>query len=188
MPRIEAWGNDYGGPGMPGPPFVFYCALKTEYRTSLDRVTLFPALLAPRHIIYTGLEGALLDAHTGSFAEAEEALSELSRRHIPLVLVTSRTRDEIEPLRRKLGTAIPSLRKAVAPSIFGWIFQYQDSERHTSDATFAWHLTPYKEVCEVWTKSPTKVASACRLHHMSAREIAENTGVKPRERGACTQP
>ena len=69
-------------------------------------------MLAPRHLIFTALEGALLDPRTGSFAAAEEALSELDRRHIPLVLVTSRTRDEIEPLRRKLEHSHPFITES----------------------------------------------------------------------------
>src|SRR6266851_4028360 len=46
-------------------------------------------LLAPRHLIFTALEGALVDSRSDSFAGAEEALSEIDRRKIPYVLLTS---------------------------------------------------------------------------------------------------
>src|SRR5713226_6564538 len=64
-------------------------------------------MLAARHLIFTDLDGTLLDARTYSWAGAEPALAEIERRRIPLVLVTSKTRAEVEPLRRKLGHAHP---------------------------------------------------------------------------------
>ena len=94
--------NDGGqGTGVPCPPLAF--SENARIAAGSSRVTLFPALLAPRHLIFSALEGALVDPRTGSFADAEEALSELERRKIPLVLLTPRTRAEIEPMRRKLG-------------------------------------------------------------------------------------
>jgi mannosyl-3-phosphoglycerate phosphatase len=159
--------------------------LKTgTFATSLARVTLFPALLAPRHIIYTSLEGALLDARSGSFAEAEEALSELSRRHIPLVLVTSRTRDEIEPLRRKLEHSHPFITESGGGIYFpDGYFNIKIPNVKRSGRYLCVALgRPYEEVCdaleEVAEESGVGVAG---FHHMSAREIAENTGVKRRD-------
>ncbi len=119
-------------------------------------------MLAPRHLIFTALEGALLDHRTGFFAEAEEALSELDRRRIPLVLVTSRTRDEIEPLRRKMGHAHPFITESGGGTFF-------------PDGYFNIKIPNAK-------RSGRYLCVALgRFHHMSAREIAENTGLKPRD-------
>jgi mannosyl-3-phosphoglycerate phosphatase len=54
------------------------------------------------YVIFTDLDGTLLDADTYSFASAEPALKALRDRGIPLILVSSKTRAEMEPLRRRL--------------------------------------------------------------------------------------
>ena len=141
-------------------------------------------MLAPRHLIFTALEGALLDPHTGSFAEAEEALSELERRHIPLILVTSRTRDEIEPLRRKMGHSHPFIAESGGGIYYpdGYLnIKIPNSKRSGRYLSVAFGR-PYKEVCDALDE----VAEECGVgvagfHHMSSREIAENTGLKPRD-------
>ncbi|RMG01121.1 MAG: mannosyl-3-phosphoglycerate phosphatase, partial [Nitrospirae bacterium] len=58
-------------------------------------------------IIFTDLDGTLLRADDYSFSEAKEALSLIKRRGIPLVIVSSKTRAEIEVYREKLGNTHP---------------------------------------------------------------------------------
>ena len=160
------------------------CVSKGSYRTSLARVTLFPALLAPHHLIYTALTGALLDPRTGSFAEAGEALSELERRHIALVLVTSRTRDEIEPLRRSMEHSHPFITESGGGIYFpdGYFNIKIPGVERSGRYLCVPFGRPYKEVCE----GLDDVAEECGVgvagfHHMGTREIAENTGLKPRD-------
>jgi mannosyl-3-phosphoglycerate phosphatase len=167
--------------GVSCPPLL---RSKRPYRTSFTRVTLFPALLAPRHLIFTALEGALLDPRTGSFAEAEEALSELDRRRIPLVLVTSRTRDEIEPLRRKMGHGHPFITESGGGIFFpdGYFNIKIPNAKRAGRYLCVALGRPYEEVCaaldDVAEETGVGVAG---FHHMCAREIAENTGLKPRD-------
>jgi mannosyl-3-phosphoglycerate phosphatase len=141
-------------------------------------------LLAPRHLIFTALEGALLDPRTRSIAEAEETLSELDRRHIPLILVTSRTRAEIEPVRRKLGHGHPFITESGGGIFFpdGYFnLKIPGAERSGRYLRVAL-ARPYEEVCaaldDIAEESGVGVTG---FHHMSAREIAENTGLKPRD-------
>jgi len=154
------------------------------YRVSFSRVTLFPALLAPRHLIFTALEGALLDPRTGSFAEAEEALSELDRRRIPLVLVTSRTRDEIEPLRRKLGHGHPFITESGGGIFFpdGYFNLKIPGAQRSGRYLCVAMGRPYEEVCaaldDIAGESGVGVAG---FHHMGSREVAENMGLRPRD-------
>lgn len=60
-----------------------------------------------RKIIITDLDGTLLDAENYSFAPAWPALDMLRTRGIPLILCSSKTRVEIEVLRRELGNTHP---------------------------------------------------------------------------------
>ncbi|WP_455377343.1 HAD-IIB family hydrolase [Petrachloros mirabilis] len=61
-----------------------------------------------RHlIIFTDLDGTLLDGHTYGHEAAVEALDAVRSRHIPVILVSSKTRAEIEPLRDRLQLIHP---------------------------------------------------------------------------------
>jgi mannosyl-3-phosphoglycerate phosphatase len=56
----------------------------------------------PHMVVFTDLDGSLLDPATYSFEAAKEALDAIGARGIPLVLASSKTRVEIEPLRFNL--------------------------------------------------------------------------------------
>lgn len=57
----------------------------------------------PHYLVFTDLDGCLLDSQTYSFDAARPALEQLQANHIPVVLVSSKTRAEIEPLRQQLN-------------------------------------------------------------------------------------
>lgn len=58
-------------------------------------------------VVFTDLDGTLLDHETYSFAAAGEALDLLARHGIPLVLCSSKTRAEIELLQQDLRLQYP---------------------------------------------------------------------------------
>jgi mannosyl-3-phosphoglycerate phosphatase len=140
-------------------------------------------LLAPRHLIFSALEGALVDPRTDSFAGTEEALSELERRKIAFVLLTTRTREEIEPLRRKLGHNHPFVTENGGGIFFpdGYF-----SLRIPGAVRVARYLSvaqgrPYAEVCEALDEiAEDSAVGVAGFHHMSLREVADNTGLPPR--------
>ncbi|HPV83655.1 MAG TPA: HAD-IIB family hydrolase [Nitrospira sp.] len=60
-----------------------------------------------RILIFSDLDGSLLDATTYSYEDASEALTTLTQRGATLILVSSKTRAEMEPLRHCLGNQHP---------------------------------------------------------------------------------
>lgn len=58
-------------------------------------------------IVYTDLDGTLLDHDTYSFLPAQPALDKLYTQRIPLILITSKTRSEAEFWRTKMGNRHP---------------------------------------------------------------------------------
>ncbi|MGK7905998.1 MAG: hypothetical protein AB4040_02050 [Synechococcus sp.] len=56
-------------------------------------------------VIFTNLDGSLLDA--GGYGAARPALAAIERRNIPLILVTRRTRAEIDAFQEKLDSNHP---------------------------------------------------------------------------------
>jgi mannosyl-3-phosphoglycerate phosphatase len=61
----------------------------------------------PRLIIFSDLDGTLLDHETYKWEEATEALDLCRVHHIPIILVSSKTRAEIEVISRQLGLNSP---------------------------------------------------------------------------------
>lgn len=58
-------------------------------------------------IVFTDLDGSLLDGTTYSYEAAAPALTMLREQGIPLMLVSSKTRAEMDPLRQRLGHRDP---------------------------------------------------------------------------------
>ncbi len=58
-------------------------------------------------ILFSDLDGCLLDRESGSFEPARPALLALRRAGVPLVLCSSKTRAEMEPLAARLGLHTP---------------------------------------------------------------------------------
>jgi HAD superfamily hydrolase (TIGR01484 family) len=60
-------------------------------------------------LVFTDLDGTLLDHHTYSFEPALPALNSLKEKNIPLIICTSKTRAEI-PLSLKMAAPSSFLR------------------------------------------------------------------------------
>lgn len=58
-------------------------------------------------IIFTDLDGSLLDSETYGYEPAVPALDLVKQHDVPLVFCTSKTRAEVEPLREEMGNTSP---------------------------------------------------------------------------------
>jgi mannosyl-3-phosphoglycerate phosphatase len=65
--------------------------------------------LQPNLIVFTDLDGTLLDHETYSFAAAQNALIELAKKKYPLVLASSKTSCEMKLLAQNLPMRVPAL-------------------------------------------------------------------------------
>lgn len=80
-----------------------------------ERVDVEPGRIIPgmasRHktafVIFTDLDGTLLDARDYSFDDAREGLDAVLRRGIPCILCSSKTRAEMEEIRKRMGISDP---------------------------------------------------------------------------------
>ena len=54
-------------------------------------------------LVFTDMDGTLLDHHTYSFEAAKPALSALEQKAIPVIPTTSKTFAELQPLRERIG-------------------------------------------------------------------------------------
>jgi len=141
-------------------------------------------VLPARHLIFTDLDGTLLDHHTYSWEAAEEALAEIERRRVPLVFVTSKTRAELEELRRKLGHAHPFVTENGGGVFipYGYFnLRIEGAERVGRYQRVAL-ARPYAEVIAALEELAAEAGvNVVGFHQMSRREIAHNTGLSVRD-------
>lgn len=80
--------------------------------------------MRPVGLVATDLDGTLLDRETYDFAPARPALDALRERGVPLVLLSSKTRAEMEPLADAIGATGPLVVEnggaVVAPKGAAW--------------------------------------------------------------------
>lgn len=134
-------------------------------------------------LVFTDLDGALLDLRTYSFQGAQEALELLQRKRIPVVIVTSKTRREVELWRRRLGLEDPFVSENG-----GGIFVPMglDLPRPTGamalDGYWGWTLgVPYGQVRLAVEQLRRKGFQIRGFGDMSPQEVAELTGMSLEE-------
>lgn len=126
--------------------------------------------MAQHIVVFTDLDGTLLDHTTYSFAAARDALAALNQRHIPLILATSKTAAEIAPLQEALGMNHPAIVEngagmIVPPGYFkidshkahGIVYANIRKKLASLDPTLSAHFTGFGD----WT--PEEVAARTGL-------------------------
>ncbi|MBW2000879.1 MAG: HAD-IIB family hydrolase [Deltaproteobacteria bacterium] len=135
---------------------------------------------SPFVVIFTDLDGTLLDQDTYGWEEAKPALEACKRRHFPVVLVSSKTRAEIVYLQERLGISAPFIVENGGGVFF--------SEHHLygipPDAEPADHLwkvslgIPYREVVKAFEEIRAQLGWNMRgFSQMTVEEIAQHTGL-----------
>ena len=128
---------------------------------------------APRLAIFTDLDGTLLDRHTYACDEALPAFRRCLSNNVPVVFCSSKTRAEIEELRRMLGSADPFISEnggAVFVPSEHFPFPIED---HTIELGGRYaRLTSTLDELSRDLKVPVRA-----FHHMTPEEIAGETGL-----------
>ena len=134
----------------------------------------------PHYLLFTDLDGSLLDNDSYSFDEAQPALEMLRSQDIPVILVSGKTRAEIEPLRERLdhqGPFIVENGAAVYVPLETFAFQPERSRRRSS-----YHVielgTPYALLRDVLRQIEDTVGTP--LHgfgDLSVDEVMATTGL-----------
>jgi mannosyl-3-phosphoglycerate phosphatase len=131
-------------------------------------------------LIFTDLDGTLLDRDTYAWEAARPALDRLRCQGIPWVLVTSKTRAEVEYWRRCLENEHPYIvENGAAACVPPGYFPYavQGGKRRGVSESLEWG-TPYAEL--VADLQSASLASRCRVrgfHEMTPEEVAGLCGL-----------
>ncbi len=141
-------------------------------------------MLPPTRVIFTAVEGALLDPKSQSWSAATEALEEIGRRQVPLILVASGTRAELEPFRAKIGHGYPFITESGGGLFMpdGYFTQKLQGAVRMGRYFCVAFGRPYAEAVAVAEELAEESGATIEGYaQMSAREIARNTGEPVRQ-------
>lgn len=140
-----------------------------------------PVPSAPTQLlVFTDLDGTLLDAITYSWTAARDALETLRRQRIPLILVSSKTRAEIEALRVDLDHRHPFVvENGGALFIPEGYFRAATPQTPTRNGYEVIELgTSYETLRQALGEIAHVVGVPLRgFHDMTIEEVAERTGL-----------
>ena len=131
-------------------------------------------------VIYTDLDGSLLDHHDYSHAPADPLLWELEQLGIPVVPCTSKTRAELLPIREELHNAHPFIAENGA-AVFIPIGYFPDRPEDTEARDGFWikqFVQPRSHWLEVIHSMPARFGDRfTSFNDMSVQRIVELTGL-----------
>jgi mannosyl-3-phosphoglycerate phosphatase len=139
-----------------------------------------PKALVPYVVIFTDLDGTLLDHETYGWKEAKPALNLCKARKVPLILVSSKTRAEMNVLRYELELTSPFISENGG----GIFFPEEGSHPVAPDCVFEdglwkWSLgLPYQFLVKALREIRDELGWKIRgFSDMSLEEIADRTGL-----------
>ena len=135
---------------------------------------------SPPVVVFTDLDGCLLDGITYSWEPAREALEVLRARRIPLVLVSSKTRAELEAIRSQLQLDHPFVSEngGAVFSPDGYFSTSPEEAVRRDDYEVIELGTPYPTLRQALRELEQAVGVQLRgFGDMSIEEIAERTGL-----------
>lgn len=133
-------------------------------------------------VIFTDLDGTLLDSRTYDFTPALPALDLIHSRGVPLILVSSKTRAEIEVLRRNLSPDSPFISENGAAIFFPETFILPKDIAHQKLGPYKALILgrPIEEVLNILAGLKREFQFK-GFSDMSSQEIADLTHLKPEE-------
>ena len=130
----------------------------------------------PQLLVFTDLDGTLLNHHDYSYEAARPALDELAARGIPLMIATSKTRAEVEALRSELSNQHPYLvENGGAVYVPAGYFSYDDAPGEETVLG-----VPYRQVRRVLDDLRSRYPWGEHLKgfgDLSAEQVAQLTGL-----------
>jgi len=133
-----------------------------------------------RLVVFTDLDATLLDHHTYSWQAAATALARLRSAHVPVILCTSKTRAETEPLRAELELSDPFIvENGGAIVIPLGYFPFALPEAQPREHFLLLELgTPYAKLVRALEEAATSAEVTVRgFHQMSPAEVATLCGL-----------
>ena len=138
----------------------------------------------PRYIIFTDLDGTLLDHFTYSYSAASDALKLIKEKGIPLIICTSKARAEILSIRKRLKNKAPFISENggavyIPDRYFSFLYEFQ---RRIKGYRVIEIGVPHKILLNVLRKIGDKTGVSIEgISEMSVQKIMDFTYLKKRD-------
>ncbi len=135
-----------------------------------------------KKIIFTDLDGTLLDKETYSFDKAKSALQLIKKTKTPLIITTSKTRAEIEYYRKKLNNKHPFISENggaifIPKNYFSFKIKVKKNKvRKKKDYLVIEIGTPYKKLKKVMKRIDKKY-KITSFYELTPEQLAKQTGL-----------
>ncbi len=133
----------------------------------------------PFIVIFTDLDGTLLDHHTYKWKLAKPALDICKQRKIPVVMVSSKTRAELEILQEQMGFFSPFISENGGGIFFPENTNPVPPGTIIADHYYKWEMgTSYETLIKSLNAIRTDLGLSIRgFSEMSLKEISQLTGL-----------
>ena len=139
-------------------------------------------------VVVTDLDGCLLDAATYRWEAARPALEALRRRGIPLVLCSSKTRAEMEPLHGDLGLDAPYVFENGGGIVIPPGAPWSRVTRRDGGPLLVRLGVPLRDLARSLLEIAKEAGARLRgLSRLSAREVSDLTGLSETEAALARQ-
>jgi mannosyl-3-phosphoglycerate phosphatase len=135
---------------------------------------------AKEMVVFTDLDGTLMDHDTYAFEEARGALDALERRSIPVIICSSKTRAEIEACQHRMDLRAPFIVENGA-AIFvprGMLNMGKQDFVERGPYEVVELGTPYGALCQTWKEIKNLEGLQMKgFSEMTPQEISDRTGL-----------
>jgi len=138
----------------------------------------------PLLIIFSDLDGTLLDHDTYLWEDARPALEKCTAEKVPVILVSSKTRAEMDILRKKMGIEAPFVSENGGGIFFPpGLGNRIPPEAKEDDGLWKWKLgADYYEITRTLKELRSELTFPLKgFHEMGPSEISRVTGLDPVE-------
>lgn len=162
------------------PKHVHFLFTLSENREILSLTHPIQLLSQPSVLIFTDMDGTLLDHHTYSHQDADKLLGELEQKNIPVMACTSKTAAELIELRKPLNNRHPFIAENGA-AVFIPIGYFPTQPEDTEMVGDFW-VKSFVEDRETWIKKLHQLSHRFtgefrNYANMTVADIAEITGL-----------
>lgn len=131
-----------------------------------------------KYIIFTDLDGTLLDHYTYSFEKAAEALALAKRNEVPIVICTSKTQAEIEFYRQIMGVEDPFISENGGAIIIPKNYFKSLLDENKDDYIIIKLGTSYNIIIDTLTKIKKSTHAVIKgFSDLTPEEISNMTGI-----------
>lgn len=157
--------------------------------TGLVKNSLWQSILIEMYIIFTDLDGTLLDSDTYSFARAGEALDCIREQNLPLVAVTSKTAEEVKQIIRALNISHPFVVENGGGIYFPETYPGEFPRTQPDNGYYVVHLArPAIQPPDVLNEISTQIGIPLQgFSQFSDEDIISYTGLSAEEAGKAKQ-